>query len=99
MRGCKLEADRQSGRVKYLHFATDRGSVRLPGSDFRMAMGLKSTRFTMAIRGATVVLTGHGWGHGSGMCQDGSVAMAEGGASYKEILLHYYSGVSLKKRY
>jgi stage II sporulation protein D len=99
VRGCKLEADRQSGRVKYLHLATDRGSVRLPGSDFRMAMGLKSTGFTLAIRGASVFFTGHGWGHGSGMCQDGAVAMAEGGASYQEILHHYYSGVSLKKRY
>jgi len=27
------------------------------------------------------------------------VAMAEAGAGYREILLHYYSGVSLKKRY
>jgi stage II sporulation protein D len=99
VRGCKLDVDRQSGRVKYLHLATDRGSVRLPGSDFRMAMGLKSTGFTLVIRGASVFFTGHGWGHGSGMCQDGAVAMAEGGASYQEILHHYYSGVSLKKRY
>ncbi|GEM_PF-560887 len=99
VRGCKLDVDRQSHRVKYLHLATDRGSVRLPGSDFRMAMGLKSTFFTMAIRGATVSFTGHGSGHGSGMCQDGAVAMASGGASYQEILHHYYSGVSLKKRY
>jgi stage II sporulation protein D len=99
VRGARLEADRQSGRVKYLHLATDRGSVRLPGSDFRMAMGLKSTGFTMAIRGASVSFTGHGWGHGSGMCQDGAVGMAEAGASYKTILHQYYSGVSLKKRY
>jgi stage II sporulation protein D len=99
VRGCNIEADRQSHRVKYLHLATDRGSVRLPGSDFRMAMGLKSTGFTMAIRGSTVVFTGHGSGHGSGMCQDGAVGMAEAGANYKQILQHYYSTVSLKKRY
>ncbi|MCX6840805.1 MAG: SpoIID/LytB domain-containing protein [candidate division WOR-3 bacterium] len=99
VRGCKFDVDRQSHRVKYLDLATDRGSVRLPGSDFRMAMGLKSTGFTMAIRGATVSFTGHGSGHGSGMCQDGAVAMALGGASYQEILHHYYSGVGLNKRY
>ena len=99
VRGCKLDVDRQSHRVKYLNLATDRGSVRLPGSDFRMAMGLKSTGFTMAICGSTVTFTGHGSGHGSGMCQDGAVAMALGGASYQEILHHYYSGVSVKKRY
>jgi len=99
VRGCKLEADRQSGRVKYLHLVTDRGKVRLPGSDFRMAMGLKSTWFALAIGGSTVTFTGHGWGHGSGMCQDGAVAMAESGASYQEILHQYYSGVKLKMRY
>jgi stage II sporulation protein D len=99
VRGCKLDADRQSGRVKYIQLATDRGSVRLPASDFRMAMGLKSTGFTMAIRGASVSFTGHGSGHGSGMCQDGAVGMAESGANYRQILQHYYSGVSLKKRY
>jgi peptidoglycan hydrolase-like amidase len=33
------------------------------------------------------------------MCQDGTIAMAEAGASYREILQQYYSGVSLKKRY
>jgi stage II sporulation protein D len=99
VRRSRLEADRQSGRVRYLHLATDRGNVRLSGSDFRMAMGLKSTIFSMAIRGATVHFTGRGFGHGSGMCQDGAVGMAASGAGYKQILLHYYSGVSLKKRY
>ena len=97
--GSRLEADRGSGRAKYVDLATDRGSVRLPGSDFRMAMGLKSTSFRMTIRGATVHFDGHGSGHGSGMCQEGAVAMAESGVSYREILTHYYSGVTLKKRY
>ena len=99
VRSGRLEADRQSGRVKYVNFATDRGSVRLSGSDFRMAAGLRSTAFTMAIRGRLVSFTGRGWGHGSGMCQDGAIAMAETGALYPEILQHYYSGVTLKKRY
>jgi stage II sporulation protein D len=99
VRRSRLEADRRSGRVRYLCLATDRGSVRLSGSDFRMAMGLRSTSFSMAIRGATVHFAGRGSGHGSGMCQDGAVGMAAGGASYRQILLHYYSGVSLEKRY
>jgi len=98
VRGSKLEIDR-SGRVKYVSLATDRGSLRLPGSDFRMALGLKSTAFTMTIRSRYVAIAGRGWGHGSGMCQDGAIAMAEAGASYPEILKHYYSGVALKKRY
>jgi stage II sporulation protein D len=99
VRGARLEDDRCSGRARYVYLTTDHGSLRLPGSDFRMAMGLKSTGFRMAMRGATVHFTGRGSGHGSGMCQDGAVAMAEAGASYREILQQYYSGVSLEKRY
>jgi stage II sporulation protein D len=103
-KGCRvrtvsLETDRESGRVKYLHLATDHGSSRVPGSDFRMAMGLRSTAFTVSIRGRTVSFTGRGWGHGAGMCQDGAIAMAEAGSGYREILQQYYSGVSLAKRY
>ncbi len=98
VRGSRLETD-PSGRVKYVNLATDRGSLRLAGSDFRMATGLKSTAFTMTIRSRYVAIAGRGWGHGSGMCQDGAIVMAETGASYREILQHYYSGVVLEKRY
>ena len=99
VRTVTLETDRQSGRVKYVHFETDHGSSRILGSDFRAAMDFRSTAFTVSIRGRTVSFSGRGWGHGAGMCQDGAVAMAEAGASYVEILRQYYSGVSLNKRY
>lgn len=99
VRGVRLETDKASGRVKYLHFATDRGNVRVQGSDFRTGMGLKSQTFTMAIRGSSVSFDGRGWGHGSGLCQDGAIGMAESGAAYRNILRHYYSGVSLTRKY
>ena len=38
------------------------------------------------------VFTGHGWGHGAGLCQIGAAQMAEEGFSYEEILAHYYVG-------
>jgi len=98
VRSSRLETDR-TGRVRCVDLATDRGRVRLPGSDFRMAMGLKSTAFKMSIRSSYAALVGHGWGHGSGMCQSGAVAMAEAGATYREILRQYYSDVSIEKRY
>jgi stage II sporulation protein D len=97
VRSFSLDTDRQSGRVRYLRLGTDRGEVRVQGADFRFGMGLKSQNFVMGISGSTVSFTGRGWGHGSGMCQDGAVAQA--GSSCRQILLHYYSGVSLKKRY
>ncbi len=44
-----------------------------------------------------VVLRGAGFGHGSGMCQQGAIGMAEAGASYKVILAHAYNGAVVKK--
>ncbi len=38
---------------------------------------------------------GRGWGHGVGMCQAGAFGMAMRGASYREILGHYYTGIEL----
>ena len=37
-----------------------------------------------------------GFGHGVGMSQYGANRMAAGGASYRDILTHYYSGVSVE---
>jgi len=40
------------------------------------------------------VVEGAGWGHLIGMSQFGAQAMAEAGASYPEILAHYYGGLT-----
>ena len=42
---------------------------------------------------ASVTFYGGGYGHGVGMSQVGAWKMAESGATYQEILEHYYSGV------
>lgn len=34
-------------------------------------------------------------GHGLGMCQEGARALANGGATYRDILGHYYTGVAI----
>ena len=41
------------------------------------------------------VLSGHGWGHGAGLCQIGAAVMASEGHPYEEILSYYYVGSRL----
>ena len=46
-------------------------------------------------RGARVRVIGRGWGHGVGMSQWGAHGLALRGASYVDILTHYYTGVEV----
>ena len=48
---------------------------------------------------AKFVLRGAGWGHGVGLCQIGAAVMGAKGYDYKQILLHYFVGASIEKRY
>jgi stage II sporulation protein D len=41
------------------------------------------------------VVSGRGWGHGVGMAQWGAYGFAKKGATYDEILAHYYRGTTL----
>ncbi len=45
------------------------------------------------------VIRGAGWGHGVGLCQIGAAVMGERGYSYDTILLHYYNGAKIEKKY
>jgi SpoIID/LytB domain protein len=47
---------------------------------------------------ATLLVQGHGWGHGRGMGQWGAYGMAKEGSTYTQILNHYYSGVTWATR-
>ena len=62
------------------------------------------TYHSFSSKNDAVVIQGYGWGHGLGMSQWGAQGMAtqaKAGDSdyYKKILLHYYTGVTLKKLY
>jgi SpoIID/LytB domain protein len=48
--------------------------------------------------GATTLftLTGHGWGHGIGMSQYGALGFAQRGYNWKQIIKHYYTGVTIE---
>jgi stage II sporulation protein D len=85
-----------SGRVTDIVFILPDGSrATVSAKDFRNILGpdiVKSARFSAALRGGTVVLSGTGWGHGVGLCQWGAYFMAKAGYSAAEILGFYYPG-------
>jgi len=49
----------------------------------------------LARAGTTLVVTGHGWGHGVGMSQWGAYGYALHGWKYRRILSHYYPGTTM----
>lgn len=101
----KLQLEREIDRVEVLGL-TGSGRAALvkvvdaegmemifDGQSFRGALGftlLKSTMFEVKKEGGEFVFSGRGFGHGVGLCQWGSRAMAEKGKNYREILSHYY---------
>jgi len=54
-----------------------------------------SNNFTTREQEGVVILEGAGHGHGIGLCQRGARAMAEGGASFREIISHYFPNTAL----
>ena len=69
--------------------------VDYKGTELRTMLGLRSTAFIVSIVGNTVTITTKGFGHRVGMSQYGADAMAVNGSNYEEILLYYYTGVTL----
>lgn len=83
------------GRVREIRIEGDRGARVMTGNDFRNALNLRSTLFSIAIADDTVRISGRGFGHGIGMSQWGAHNMARQGYSYQQILGHYYQGAQL----
>ena len=90
-----------SGRVVELEVVGTEGQLDLQGLRVRWGLGLRENLFVInrerGPRGEIerFVITGKGWGHGVGLCQVGAFGMAQAGATFDEILKHYYTGVSL----
>ncbi len=69
------------------------GSYDFWANDIRLAMGandLRSTKCRITTRRGRYYFAGSGWGHGVGLCQWGSLAMARAGYDYQDIVGHYY---------
>ena len=83
-----------TGRVESLLL----GDGQVDATDFRSALGLRSTLFTFTMDGESITFHQTGYGHGVGMSQAGANRMAADGQSYDGILSHYYPGTTLEKR-
>ncbi|BAU14501.1 SpoIID/LytB domain-containing protein [Leptolyngbya sp. NIES-3755] len=98
-----VKLTRSCGRVQEIRVVGDRGSEVVKGNEFREALGLRSTLFTIAnqfqpvasTKGqkqalAGVTFNGRGFGHGLGMSQWGAYNMARRGYTFEQILQQYY---------
>lgn len=84
-------AYKKSGRVATLSV----GGKNYSGRQVREKLGLSSSCFTINYENGKYVFTTKGSGHGVGMSQYGAQAMALEGASYKDILNHYYTDIEI----
>jgi stage II sporulation protein D len=96
-----------SGRLIRLKIV---GSIRtmILGKELEIRRALSSTHLYSSAfvvekihQGAVsrFILHGAGWGHGVGLCQIGAAVMGARGYSYHQILMHYFRGAALMKRY
>lgn len=75
------------------------GGAVFTGKEIRDTFGLRSASFEILTEGDKVTFRVRGYGHGVGMSQNGANVMAQNGKDYKDILKHYYSGISIVNLY
>ena len=71
------------------------GGVSVSGPSVRSIFGLRSASFTAEAGDGKITFYVTGYGHGVGMSQYGANAMAEAGSTWREILAHYYTGITI----
>lgn len=100
----RLEVMRRdaSGRVSSLVLSGTAQRV-IRGRDFRFLVDrglgwnrIKSTLFDLTDAGGELRITGHGLGHGAGLCEAGAEGMARAGRTYRQILAFYFPGTTLQ---
>ncbi len=101
--GCDLSGDPSgwfsgltrtaSGRVAALSL----GGVSMTGGAARSLFSLRSTAFDVSFADGAFTFSVTGYGHGVGLSQYGANALAKEGASWREIVEHYYTGVTIQE--
>ena len=89
-----------SGRIDSLKIVGSR-HTEVIGKELKIRYWLSksclySSWFEVSHADGVWTLTGHGWGHGAGLCQIGAAVMASEGHKYEEILSYYYPNTQLK---
>ena len=60
---------------------------------------LPSNNFKMTMHGQEIKVSGHGYGHGVGLCQMGALELAKRGYDYRQILSFYFPRHKMKRVY
>jgi stage II sporulation protein D len=94
----KVQGRSPTGRARRV----DLGTRTVDAVTFRERVGymkLKSLHFDVEKHRDGWTLSGHGFGHGAGLCQWGARVYADKGWDYRKILQHYYPGTELQALY
>ena len=97
-----IEDRNNSGRIMQLKIIDSDGAKSISAKDFRQLLGsdkIRSTNFSVEVKGARAHFKGFGWGHGVGMCQWGAYRMAKSGYRFDQILVFYYPESKIQKIY
>ena len=101
LRDVRIASRNASGRVAQITLEGLRPGM-ISGQDLRVVVGrtlgwqhIKSTVFELRRQGDSYRFTGHGSGHGVGMCVIGSAKLAERGTTAAAILARYFPGLEI----
>ena len=83
----------EAGSIKEIKL----GNNTITGTKLRNMMGLNSANFSIKYNITGIEINCVGYGHDVGMSQWGANVMSKQGKNYKDILTHYYNGVSIEK--
>lgn len=89
-----------SGRAKYVNIVYSNQTKQVSGATFRSVADstlIKSTKwdYDPYVSAGYMYFAGKGYGHGVGMCQWGARGMVLKGYNYRDVLYHYYTGITI----